>query len=219
VARRTLLLIASILSAALGTALIWLYVQGADSRAQQTANLVPALFLTKDVAAGQPLEGSLTVKQVSPDVAQPAVTNPSQIRGQTLGQPAFAGQLLLRSMLSTGAGGGGRFPNGGAVALTISDPNRVPTDLRAGDLVDVYGVSAKGVRPVVSNIKVRTIGPVTSSGTSAGVGAGTTGVNPATGVPVSIIGFEANRSQAEALYGILARNEQPAIWLHGATPS
>ena len=32
--RRTLLLIASILVAALGTALIWLYVQGADTRAQ-----------------------------------------------------------------------------------------------------------------------------------------------------------------------------------------
>jgi pilus assembly protein CpaB len=31
--RRTLLLIASILVAALGTALIWLYVQGADNRA------------------------------------------------------------------------------------------------------------------------------------------------------------------------------------------
>ena len=38
--RRTLLLIASILVAALGTALIWLYVQGADSRAEATTTQV-----------------------------------------------------------------------------------------------------------------------------------------------------------------------------------
>ena len=52
-ARRTLLIIASILLAALGTALIWLYVQGAENRAQQNADLVPALFLTQNVPAGQ----------------------------------------------------------------------------------------------------------------------------------------------------------------------
>ena len=48
-ARRTLLIIASILLAALGTALIWLYVQGAENRAQQNPELVPALFLTQNV--------------------------------------------------------------------------------------------------------------------------------------------------------------------------
>jgi pilus assembly protein CpaB len=218
VARRTLLLIASILTAALGTALIWLYVQGAEQRAEQNAVLVPALFLNKDVGAGQPLDGAVVAKQVPADVARTAITDLSQVRGQTLAQPAGSGQLLLRSMLSTGAGGGGRFPNGGAVALTINDPNRVPADLKPGDTVDVFGISAKdGVRPVVSNIKVRTIGPVASGGASAGTGAAGAGVNPASGLPVSIVGFEATDDQARAIYGILARNEQPALYLHAGS--
>lgn len=214
-ARRTLLLIASILTAALGTALIWLYVQGAENRGIQNASLVPALFLSKDVGAGQPLDGAVAVKQVTAEVAGPALTDLSQVRGQTLAQPAGSGQLLLRSMLSTGAGGGGRFPNGGAVALTINDPNRVPADLKPGDTVDVYGISAKdGVREVVLNIRVRTIGQVASGGAAAGTGPGGAGLNPASGLPVSIVGFEATRKQATDLYTILARNEQPALYLH-----
>ncbi len=217
-ARRTLLLIASILTAALGTALIWLYVQGAEQRAEQNAVLVPALFLSKDVGAGQPLDGAVAQKQVPADVARTALTDLAQVRGQTLAQAQVAGQLLLPSMLSTGAGGAARFPNGGAVALTINDPNRVPADLKPGDTVDVFGISAKdGVRPVVSNIKVRTIGPVASGGASAGTGAAGAGVNPASGLPVSIVGFEATDDQARAIYGILARNEQPALYLHAGS--
>ena len=52
--RRTLLLIASILIAAVGTALIGLYVRGADNRAQQTEGMVSALVATEtrfDLAA------------------------------------------------------------------------------------------------------------------------------------------------------------------------
>src|SRR4051812_11096902 len=54
--RRTLLLIASILVAAVGTALMGLYVRGADSRAQQTEGMVDALVATTTIAAGPSLE-------------------------------------------------------------------------------------------------------------------------------------------------------------------
>ena len=52
--RRTLLLIASILVAALGTALIWLYVQGADTRAVSGETEVPVYVATRNVSMGQP---------------------------------------------------------------------------------------------------------------------------------------------------------------------
>src|ERR687883_506893 len=50
--RRTLLLIASILVAALGTALIWLYVQGAEARAQAGEAQVKLMVATQDVQPG-----------------------------------------------------------------------------------------------------------------------------------------------------------------------
>ena len=52
--RRTLLLITSILIAAVGTALVAIYVRGADERAEADADLVEVLVATKPVTAGTP---------------------------------------------------------------------------------------------------------------------------------------------------------------------
>src|SRR5438045_429961 len=114
-------MIASILLAALGTALIWLYVQGAENRAQQNAQLVPALFLTQNVAAGQSPSTAVTVKEVPPNVASGAVTSGQELGNQTLKVQGLAGQVLLTSMLSSSGATAGRFPAGGAVALNIND--------------------------------------------------------------------------------------------------
>ena len=171
-ARRTLLLIASILTAALGTALIWLYVQGADKRAQQTATLQPALFLSKELNAGAPVAGAVITRQVSPEVAATAYTDQSQIQGLKLKKDAAAGQLLVKGMLDANAAGTGRFPSGGAVALSFNQPNLVPADLGVGDIVDVYAMTAGGkVELRVKDIQVRTIGIVASGATPPTPGA------------------------------------------------
>src|SRR3954452_17818536 len=152
-ARRTLLLIASILVAALGTALIWLYVQGADSRAQQGAELVAVLFLAQNAEAGSDAASlPYTRKEVSADVAAGAVPAGTQLTGQRLTIPAKTNQILLTTML--GATEKSRFPNGGAASITISDPNRVPADLRIGDYVDVYAYGGRGstLRSVATGI-------------------------------------------------------------------
>jgi pilus assembly protein CpaB len=204
--RRTLLLIASILVAALGTALIWLYVQGAETRAEQGAELVPVLFLSQNAEGGSDARAlRLISKKVPPDVATGAVRPGTPLTGQKMTTPATAGQILLTNMLSTQEVS--RFPQGGAVSITISDPNRVPADLRVGDYVDVYGYGAgRGLHRVVQRIRVRTIGPQGGSGATTGQ------------IPVGVIGFDANPSQAEQLYGIQAGGEQPALYDTGATP-
>ncbi len=219
-ARRTLLLIASILTAALGTALIWLYVQGADTRAQVTAELVPALFLTGDLKAGQPVGAAVVVKRVPPDVAAGAHTDVALVQGLKLSADARAGQVLLKNMLSADATGGPRFPKGGAVALTFSQPNLVPADLRVGDIVDVLALGANGtVTTAVPDIRVRTIGTVASGGAPAPAGpngaANGAGQAPVAGggIALTVVGFDATPDQAKLLYGILARNQQPALYL------
>src|SRR3954451_764607 len=208
--RRTLLLIASILVAALGTALIWLYVQGATNRAQEAANLVSVLFLAKDAQEGTDA-GSLALvsKQVSAAAAQGAGANQGGLSGLKLNTAAVSGQILLKSMLGNQ---NARFPQGGAVALAITDPNRVPADLQPGDVVDVYAYGGRlsGLTRVVTKVRVRTLGPAHGTGSAAGSTSGT--------VAPTIVGFDVSRADAEKLYGIVAAGQQAALYDTGAGP-
>ncbi|MGZ4650711.1 MAG: Flp pilus assembly protein CpaB, partial [Kineosporiaceae bacterium] len=73
--RRSLLLIAAALCAALGTVLVWLYVQGADTRAAAGADLVEVEVTTGDVPADTPAEAvSVRAARVPRDLASGAVT-------------------------------------------------------------------------------------------------------------------------------------------------
>jgi pilus assembly protein CpaB len=214
VARRTLLIIASILLAALGTALIWLYVQGAENRAAQNAQLVPALFLTRPVAVGESPATAVRVKEVPPAVAAGAVTNPQDIGTQTLQVAAVTDQILLRSMLSTSGASTGNFSAGGVASLTISDPNRVPAELSAGDLVDVVRLGKDGARILLSNISVRSVGPAGQGGTGSAVG-GASGTAQNGTVPPSIVALNVSQGDAVTLYSAVARGDQMAVYLHG----
>jgi pilus assembly protein CpaB len=219
VARRTLLVIASILLAALGTALIWLYVQGAENRAQQNADLVPALFLKANVSAGQSPSNAVVEQAVPAAVAANAVTTRQELGNQTLNVNGIAGQVLLKSMLSSSGTSAGRFPVGGAASITINDPNRVPADLQPGDTVDIVELSKSGAQLVdgLSNIKVRTVGPAhgQTSGTTSANGSGQNGT-----IPPTIVGLDIkDAATATKLYGIVARGDQVALYLHNpSTP-
>jgi pilus assembly protein CpaB len=212
--RRTLLLIASILVAALGTSLLWLYVQGADTRAREGADLVSVLFLRQDADAGTPAGTlDLTTKQVSRAAATGAVTNRAALNGLTLNTRALTGQILLASML--GKGEVRRFPKGGAVAISIPDPNRVPADLKQGDIVDVYALSQgnAGARLVAEGVQVRSVGNLEQSGGTA---------TPRTGtgsIPVTTVGFDVDAQTAKRLYDMVAAGEQPALYDRGTGPS
>jgi pilus assembly protein CpaB len=208
--RRTLLLIASILVAALGTALIWLYVQGADKNARQAAALTSVLFLAQAAPEGTDA-GSLVLvsKDVSAAAATGAVTSRVGLSGLKLNTPGIGGQILLKSMLGTQ---NARFPRGGAVALAVTDPNRVPADLTPGDVVDVYAYGGRlpGLTRVVTRVQVRTIGPARVAGATAGGSNGS--------VPPTIVGFDVNSQDAQKLYGIVAAGQQAALYDTGTGP-
>jgi pilus assembly protein CpaB len=211
--RRTLLLIASILVAALGTSLVWLYVQGADTRAQQNSELVDVLFLAQDAPAGADAASlNYTTKKVSGEVASGAVRSRAELAGQRLTTAAVTNQILLTTMLGKQESARLRFPKGGALALSISEPNRVPADLKPGDVVDVFafaqGQAQEEAVPVVRCVTVRTVGPARASQSG---GTAATG-NQA--VPTTIVGFDADDGTARLLYGIVARNLQPALYDH-----
>jgi pilus assembly protein CpaB len=208
VARRTLLISASILLAALGTALIWLYVQGAENRATQDAELVRVYVFKADAPPGTLATRLPVAPQAVPKaMAVNAVTNLADVSTLQLTDRAVAGLPLLRGMLGPAASSGIE-QNRGVFSITISDPNRVPAQLRAGHTVAIYaygGSSKSSVKLVTPKIVVLSVGSTTvqtQSGTSAAAAA----------VPATILGFNASPEQAVQLTQMLATGATPVLY-------
>ena len=102
--RRTVLLIAAIVVAALGAALVWMYADRADERAQADAAPVQVLVATVDIGAGT--SGAAISEAASAELRTlPASAVPAGALSDltpvtdlvTLG-PVFAGQILLQQI-------------------------------------------------------------------------------------------------------------------------
>ena len=207
-ARRTLLIVASILLAALGTALIWLYVQGAENRAEQNAGLVRVYVFTGVAPAGTPANRLPIGQQAVPKaMAANAVRNLADVATLQLTDRAVAGLPLLRSMLGP-AVSSGVPPNSGVFSLTISDPNRVPAQLKAGHHVAIYayGGSAKEATLITGDIQVLSVGSTTTTPTT------TSAPTAAGAVPATILGFDATPEQAVQLTNRLAAGATPVLY-------
>jgi pilus assembly protein CpaB len=206
--RRTLLLIASILVAALGTALVWLYVQGAESRAQQNTALVQVLFAGAGAGPGATIEQTRPFGgSVSAEVAGKAVRSTQEVIGKHLADGVVAGEMLVAGMFTTGVSSA-VSPHQAYVAITITDPHRVPALLKQGDTVAVYALGqsgsagARGASLVADGIKVQTIGSSSQPGSNGAQ------------VPVTIVGFSVPPRTAYDLINIETYG-QPVLVLLG----
>jgi pilus assembly protein CpaB len=178
--RRTLLLIASILVAALGTALIWLYVQGADTRAAAGETEVPVLVAQNTVAAGTPASQVRTqLRSVPQSVLQALstgetsgpLTNPAQISGWTAtkvvaGLPLFGGQFQNAPVSPPPPVQ--LDPKKVAMQLSLPDPQRLAGLLQPGSLIRIYAANKPGnsnslprAFTLLNKVKVLASGPVT----------------------------------------------------------
>jgi len=160
--RRTLLLIASILVAALGTALIWLYVQGADQRARSSQDLVTVYVLPQAVDAGTPgatVRQSVIAKRFSREsVAElQLVTDLDELSKLRAKQRISAGLPLLTSQFdATGAAPTSPAqPDAGKVAMSVQlgDPQRVAGLLKPGSRVLVFATR----KPIESNASLQAL--------------------------------------------------------------
>jgi pilus assembly protein CpaB len=178
--RRTLLLIASILVAALGTALIWLYVQGADTRAVAGENQVSVYVAAHAVSAGQAVEPGIAVPKQFPQSLvrglDGVVTSPSQIKGYAKtdiapGLPLLTSQLVDAQAAPAPAVDLG--PNEVAMQITLPDPQRLAGLLQPGSHIRVYASmkntsSGKAVAGVLfQNVRVLSVGPATGRTSTA----------------------------------------------------
>jgi len=209
--RRTLLLIASILVAALGTALIWLYVQGADTRAQAGEVQVPVYVAKTTVEAGtRARDVQLAVKSVPSSWVSPfgndVITTQSEIKGWTAtklvpGMPLLKDQFQDAPVTPTPPVQ--LDPRKIAIQLSLPDPQRLAGLLQPGSYIRIYAAvkssSGKVSTAVVllPKVKVLASGPVTQAN---GQNTTTQGTTTQT-VPQANVTLEVDNNQALRLVG------------------
>ena len=142
--RRTILLITSILIAAVGTALVAVYVRTADTRAQQDQTLTPVLVATAQIPAGTSgAQATVDVRQVPAALLHGLsyVTDRQQISDKVAQGLIYAGTPIQASMFGTTTPSTsliGLDKNKVGVTIQVSDPGRVAGFAREGSDVAIY---------------------------------------------------------------------------------
>jgi pilus assembly protein CpaB len=144
--RRTVLLISALLVAALGTALVVLYVRGADERAAEGQELVEVLFAKADIPTGTTGQaaaesGALELREVARNsVAAGAISDITPVATQVALSPIFTGQQILTQQFGEpGQTTSLPIPEGKmAVSVQLGDPERVAGFVTSGSEVAVF---------------------------------------------------------------------------------
>jgi pilus assembly protein CpaB len=180
--RRTVLMIVAILVAALGSTLVFLYVQGINDRAIEDQSPVQVLTATDVISPGESLDdaqaaGKLALTEVPKSTVLPgALTATDGLQGQLALTTIYSGEQILAEKFGTTAGGNEALtiPKGDiAISVELSDPNRVAGFVEPGSHVAiftcVFGPGARtkgeipndtclGVRLLLSDVEVIGVG-------------------------------------------------------------
>ena len=147
--RRRLLLILAVFVAVIGTALVFLYVKGADKRASDQFDNVSVLKATQDIAAGETYDAALAAGKI---VAAASAEDPADRGLPDLGDHA-EGQDRLRADLPGSADhhqpvrqqrvlsptAPWPIPKGMiAISVNLTDPDRVAGNIQNGSEVAIF---------------------------------------------------------------------------------
>jgi pilus assembly protein CpaB len=207
--RRTLLLLASLLLAALGTVLVFLYVHSADVRASDDQEPLQVLVATKRIDAGttglQLTESqSVELKAVPRSaIAKNALANLNQIKQLAATSTIYPGQQIIRDNFAQDAAattvpiGKGKL----AISVQLSDPARVAGLLGVNSHVTVFATADNGKGTTQTDVllqdaKVLGIGSQTTL-TRRTSGAG--GATRTEEIPATIVTLELDPQQAKKI--------------------
>jgi pilus assembly protein CpaB len=198
--RRTLLLVVSVLLAAVGTAFIALYVKGADDRAQSAARTVQVLVVQDDIPAGTAIGTAFTKGAILPEPATGALArggySPSQftaVQNDYAASKLYAGEILRSSMLTANAtpasGATHSDIHGIGFTVDVELSDRAAGLLDPGDQARLWsGSKITGVTEIIGSIRVISVGPrraVTTTSTDQ--------------PPVTTVGLDATDKQITAI--------------------
>ena len=146
--RRRILLVAAVLVAAMGAVLVFLYVQGADSRAEERFDTVDVLKATAVIEPGEKIEdaqaaGKLALAAVAQDeLLNGYQTDTSTIAGTTAMQTIYPGEQIVSDKFGTGVAASSalQFTDDTRIAMSVNltDPSRVAGFVNPGSEVAIF---------------------------------------------------------------------------------
>lgn len=228
--RRRVLLIVAALIAALGTLLVFLYVRGADQRADEKYDAVKVLRAVKQInvgetvaaaqAAGKIELGSVAQGQRLPD----ALDSLSALDGQIAQTNIFPGEQIIASKFGTTAASANTLtiPEGMiAVSINLTDTARVAGFVNPGDKVAIFMNSTGGAglgaftRLLLNNVEVIAVGTTTvvSTTTTDATGAQTVEQLPRTLFTLGVTQAQAQKimfasGSGELAFGLLTEGSK-----------
>ena len=228
--RRKVLLVVAAVIAALGTLLVFLYVRGADTRADQRYDAVQVLRVVKQIDSGETIDaaqaaGKIKTSSVSQkDLLPDALSSTDPVAGKVAITAIYPGEQLISSKFgATGSSTGGlTIPKGKiAISVNLSDPARVAGFVNPGDKVAIFmnGAGAAGnySRLLLANTQVIGVGTTTMVATTktSADGGQTTDQLPKTLLTLAVSQDEAERvlyagNNGDLAFGLLNNNSQVA---------
>jgi len=221
--RRTILLLAAALVAALGTALVFLYVKGADTRAEERFDTVEVLRAVAPIEKGESIDdaassGKLALEPVSQDDVLPqAQTSTEELKGLVATTTIYPGEQIISDKFGAAAEALAAksaldVPKDDiAISVNLTDPGRVAGFLNPGSEVAVIfiGTDPGGLgfsRVLLPQVTVLGVGSTTTTTktTTTAEGEQTTAEIPQTLLTLSVSKEEAEKVTFAAANGEVA---------------
>ena len=145
--RRRILLVVAVLVAALGSALVFLYTKGADTRAEEKFDTVEVLRATAMINPGEKFEdaqaaGKLALQAVSKDSLLDGYQTTTDSLGGTVSlSTIYPGEQIISAKWGTSAAGQSslQIPDTNmAISVNLTDPARVAGFVNPGSQVAIF---------------------------------------------------------------------------------
>jgi pilus assembly protein CpaB len=219
--RRTVLLLAAALVAALGTGLVFLYVQGADNRAEERFETVDVLRAVAQIEQGESIDdaasnGKLALEAVAKnDVLPNSQTSTEELSGQVATTTIYPGEQIISDKFGQAAEALAAksdlaVPKSDiAISVNLSDPGRVAGFINPGSEVAIIfnGTGTGGTtlsRVLLPDVTVLGVGSTTTTTktTTTAEGEQTT-----TAVPQTLLTLALSKEEAERVAFAVSNGE------------
>ena len=228
--RRRILLIVAVVVALLGTALVFLYVRGADARAEARFDTTQVLKAVTKIEAGESIDdaaasGKLALQPVVQDDLLPNVqTSVEDISGKVATVPIYPGEQIVSTKFGAAAEASSALaptiPKGMmAVSVNLTDPARVAGFVNPGTDVAIFlngtdpATSQPFTRLLLKQVTVIGVGSTTTTQTTTTTPEGeqTTEQLPSTLLTIAVTQQDAEKilygqKNGELVFGLLTGN-------------
>jgi pilus assembly protein CpaB len=226
--RRRILLVVAVVVALLGTALVYLYVRGADARANDRFETVNVLRAVAPIEAGETIDdaqanGKLALEPVASDYLLPNYqTSVEALSGSVATVPILPGEQITSDKFGSEviAGVGGLVIPKGMIAISVSltDTARVAGFINPGTRVAIFvnGQDATGnpyTRLLLEDVEVIAVGSTstTTQTTTTAEGTETTEQLPKTLMTLALAQKDAERvllseTTGELVFALLTKD-------------